>query len=120
MRALASSSSDLCRPLAQLLSGVEEGGPKAGDLPARRGQVRLQLRLPLPQPLNLALARHILPQQLQLVHLQPVYLVLVAVAARVPATTTTTRAGTASAVDSDGGDRARNYILYKKNPVFLE
>ena len=103
------TSSDVGRPLTELLPGVEQRGPQAGDLPARRGQVRLQLRLPLPQPLHLALTRDVLPQQLQLVHLQPVHLVLVAIAAS--ATPAVTATGSSSAIDGDGGHGTRNYIL---------
>ena len=101
--------SDVRRPLTELLPGVEQRGPQAGDLPARRGQVRLQLRLPLPQPLHLALARDVLTQQLKLVHLQPVHLVLVAIAASATPAVTATRSS--SAIDGDSGHGARNYIL---------
>ena len=41
------------------------------DLSRGGGEVRLELELPLPQALDLPLGGNVLPQQLQLLHLQP-------------------------------------------------
>ena len=51
----------------------------AATPPGRSGEVGLELELALPQVFHLALGRHVLPQQLQLLHLQPSHLALQAV-----------------------------------------
>ena len=48
--------------------------PEPLDLPGGEAEVAAELQLSLPQPLDLALCRHVLTQQLQLVTLQPRHL----------------------------------------------
>ena len=48
--------------------------PQPRDLSGGQTEVATELVLPLPQPLDLALGRHILSEQLQLVHLEPRHL----------------------------------------------
>ena len=48
--------------------------PQPRDLSGGQAEVATELVLSLPQPLDLALGRHVLSEQLQLVHLEPRHL----------------------------------------------